>query len=408
LKKSLADYIEEYGEPTAFIDHHGQNDKKYAIWGFDEIIKIMPDRGLILNSHPIDGDPLEQVQKILDKWKLETDIIAAIGFLSYDIKTVFFPHLTFKKSDNSLPYLWFGKPKLVKEIDDYGGMPKRSVTLISAQKPVDRKKYRKDIQSIKNHLEIGNVYQVNYTMPMLFEIPDSPWNTYMSMRHLARPTNGMYLDTGEECILSISPEKFIKTKKDVIETFPIKGTRPRGSTEQLDLSLYNALSNSEKDRAEHLMIVDLMRNDLGKICKFGSVDVSDFQNIYSFPSVHHMISRVFGTLKKDIQEMDIFAALFPGGSITGAPKEMAMKIIDGLEDYNRGIYTGSLGCITSDGDMDFNIAIRTMLIKNGKGTYPVAGGIVWDSREEEEWNEAHDKIAVLKSLLSENEQTHKQ
>ena len=121
-----------------------------------------------------------------------------------------------------------------------------------------------------------------------------------------------------------------------------------------------------------------------------------------------MISRVFGTLKKHTHEMDIFAALFPGGSITGAPKEMAMKIIDGLEDYNRGIYTGSLGYITSDGDMDFNIAIRTMTIKDGKGIYPVGGGIVWDSNEEEEWNEAHDKIAVIKSLLSDNPQTIKQ
>jgi aminodeoxychorismate synthase component I len=408
LKKSLPDYIGEYGEPVAFIDHHGQNDKKYAVWGFDETIKIMPDRRLILNSQPVDGDPLEQVQKILDKWKMETDGIAAIGFLSYDIKAVFFSHITFKKSDDSLPYLWFGKPKLVREIYDSDEIPKRLVTLISGQNPVDRKKYRKDIQSIKRHLEIGNAYQVNYTMPMLFDTPDSPWDTYLSMRHLARPTNGMYLDTGGECILSISPEKFIKTKNDVIETFPIKGTRPRGGTEHMDLSLYNALLNSEKDRAEHLMIVDLMRNDLGKICEFGSVDVSDLQKIFSFPSVHHMISRVFGTLKKHTHEMDIFAALFPGGSITGAPKEMAMKIIDGLEDYNRGIYTGSLGYITSDGDMDFNIAIRTMTIKDGKGIYPVGGGIVWDSNEEEEWNEAHDKIAVIKSLLSDNPQTIKQ
>mgnify|MGYP002725494381 CR=1 FL=1 len=404
---SPPDYIEKYGEPTAFIDHHGQNDKKYAAWGFDEILKIIPDRGLILNSQPVDGEPIFQVQKILDRWKSETEKIAAVGFLSYDLKALLFPHKSFKKTEGSFPYLWFGKPKFVKEINNCDGIPKTSVNLISGQNPVDRKKYKMDIQSIKRHLEIGNVYQVNYTMPMLFEAPESPWETYLSMRNLAMPANGIYLNTGTECILSISPEKFIKTTNGVIETFPIKGTRPRGDTDKLDLSLFNALSNSEKDRAEHLMIVDLMRNDLGKICEFGSVDVADLQRIQSFPSVHHMISCVFGTLKKDIQEMDIIAALFPGGSITGAPKEMAMTIIDELEDYDRGIYTGSMGYITSDGDMDFNIAIRTMTIKEKKGTYPVGGGIVWDSQEEDEWSEAHDKIAVIKPLMSDSQQTNK-
>ncbi|MFQ6610423.1 MAG: chorismate-binding protein [Fidelibacterota bacterium] len=175
--------------------------------------------------------------------------------------------------------------------------------------------------------------------------------------------------------------------------FPSK--EPQSENKLHDELLANQLSCSEKDRAEHLMIVDLMRNDLGKICQYGSVKVEDLFKIHSFPTVHHMISRVYGELRQNTTEMDIFRATFPGGSITGAPKESAMKIIDELEEYSRGIYTGSLGYITSGGDMDFNIAIRTMTVRNGKGIYPVGGGIVWDSDPEKEWDEAIQKSKIL-------------
>ena len=153
--------------------------------------------------------------------------------------------------------------------------------------------------------------------------------------------------------------------------------------------------NSEKDRAEHIMIVDLIRNDLGKICKFGSVNVKNLFGVKSFNTIHHMVTEVIGELKPKINETDIFKALFPGGSITGAPKQRAIEIIDEIENYSRGLYTGAMGIILNNGDMIFNIAIRTLTLKNNLIKYPVGGGIVWDSDPDDERMEAIQKSKIL-------------
>ena len=174
----------------------------------------------------------------------------------------------------------------------------------------------------------------------------------------------------------------------------------------MDERLAGELFQSVKDRAEHLMIIDLIRNDLGKICDYDSVRVDNLYGIQSFETVHQMVSRVYGQLQDSITESDIIRGLFPGGSITGAPKEKSMEIIDTLEGYQRGIYTGCLGYIHPNGDMDFNIAIRTMPIQNEKAVYPVGGGIVWDSDSLEEWQEAQQKGAILKPF-QENVQPQK-
>ena len=218
------------------------------------------------------------------------------------------------------------------------------------------------------------------------------------MREMARPHYGMYLNQKDFQILSFSPEQFFRTKNRKIESFPMKGTRPRSNDLIMDERLASELFQSVKDRAEHLMIVDLIRNDLGKICDYDSVKVDNLYGIQSFETVHQMVSQVYGQLQNSITESDIIRALFPGGSITGAPKEKSMEIIDTLEGYQRGIYTGCLGYIQPNGDMDFNIAIRTMTIQNEKAVYPVGGGIVWDSDSLEEWQEAQQKGAILKSF----------
>ena len=168
-----------------------------------------------------------------------------------------------------------------------------------------------------------------------------------------------------------------------------------GGTSKIDSQSKKQIQHDEKELAENLMIVDLMRNDLGKICKYGSINVNNLYNIDSFKTVHQMVSEVYGKLDSNITEIDVIKALFPGGSITGAPKESAMKIIDLLENYQRNIYTGSIGFINNKGDMDFNIAIRTMTVKNKNGSYPVGGGIVWDSNPLEEWQEAQLKSQIL-------------
>jgi anthranilate/para-aminobenzoate synthase component I len=217
----------------------------------------------------------------------------------------------------------------------------------------------------------------------------------MSMREYIQPHYGFYLNVGDMQILSFSPERFFKSANYTIESFPMKGTRPRSDDIIQDESLAEELYHSEKDRAEHLMIVDLIRNDIGKVSKYGSVEVDNLYGIESFETVHQMVSWVHGKLKIGIRESDIVQALFPGGSITGAPKERSMKIIDSLENYQRGVYTGALGAVFANGNMDFNIAIRTMTIKGDKATYPVGGGIVWDSDPLEEWQEAQQKSRII-------------
>ena len=226
------------------------------------------------------------------------------------------------------------------------------------------------------------------------------------MRNIAKPDCGFYLNTKEFQILSVSPERFFKSHDSIIKTFPIKGTRKRNKNLILDQLAKEELSNSIKDRAEHLMIVDLLRNDLGRICDYGSVKTKNLYKIESFETVHHMVTEISGKLKNNINESSIINALFPGGSITGAPKERAMEIIDLIENYNRKFYTGSFGYITSDNKIDMNIAIRSMTVLNNKGEYPVGGGIVWDSNPIQEWNEAQSKSIIIEKTIKKYTKKH--
>ena len=222
---------------------------------------------------------------------------------------------------------------------------------------------------------------------------------YNTLSTKAKPKEGFYLRTNNFNILSFSPESFIKVKNNIINTMPIKGTRPRSKNNTEDDILKEALKDSKKDKAEHIMIVDILRNDLGKICEIGSININEIYNIISFKTIHHMVTDIEGILKKSISEVNIIQALFPGGSITGAPKESAMKIIDYLEHNRRKIYTGMAGYIAPNGDMSFNICIRTLLGIKGMYEYGVGGGIVWDSIPQEEWNEAQQKSKILDSLI---------
>ena len=253
---------------------------------------------------------------------------------------------------------------------------------------------------------MGDIYQINYTHPKHYVIDGNPFNLYLALRQVAKPVCGIYINAKNFQLLSASPERFFKTKKEVIKTYPIKGTRKRLSNPIEDEHIANELFYSEKDRAEHLMIVDLLRNDLGQICNFGSVKTKNLYKIESFETVHHMVTEVMGKLKIDVTESSIMAALFPGGSITGAPKERAMEIIDSVEDYNRNFYTGALGYISPNGNMDMNIAIRTMLISDSQGVYSVGGGIVWDSDPKLEREEAHHKGVIIDKLIPQLQETN--
>ena len=388
---SFIDSINKNGNPDSLIFSFTEN-QYYAIWGFDDILSI--------NIDDIDANnSINLFQNKINDWKKDSKEISAVGYFSYDAKKIFYPHINFKTLNTSTPLIWFGKPNRIMEVD------RSDIINLKKKKGIDLKKtldlneidhYKNKIQTIKSYLYSGDVYQINYTQPMEYSFNDiAPFDAFVSLFTTSKPRFGAYLDTKSFQILSMSPEKFFTKIKNEISSSPIKGTIKRSKNIVEDNNLKENLINSEKDKAEHLMIVDLIRNDLGKICSFGSVQTKNLFQVHSFETIHHMISDISGKLNPDIEEKDIFRALFPGGSITGAPKESSMKIIDEIENYSRGIYTGSIGLITPNDDMIFNIAIRTLTLLNNKAIYPVGGGIVWDSDPEDERNEALNKSEIL-------------
>ncbi|TET56909.1 MAG: anthranilate synthase component I family protein, partial [Dehalococcoidia bacterium] len=199
--------------------------------------------------------------------------------------------------------------------------------------------------------------------------------------------------------VSASPERFLKVQGDLVETRPIKGTRPRGRNAVEDERLAGELTHSAKDRAENVMIVDLERNDLGRICRYGTVQVTELAVLETFPTVFHLTSTIVGRLRRDKNNVDLLKAVFPGGSITGAPKVRAMEIIDELEPTRRSIWTGSIGYLSFNQDIDINIVIRTFLIREGKAYFQVGGGIIYDSDPEAEYMETLDKAKALIQAL---------
>ena len=398
---SLNQLILKYGIPDALIDHWSDKAKKMAIWGFDEVF-VCDSNGCKLNNEKLNGDPMHLCNQVLKSWDSDSNHPTAIGYISYDMKNVLFPHLEFKNNNNQI-LMWFGKPSAVKEYlitnDEEKTISTEYRIDIDTQIP-NSKYYQKKIQEIKHYLKIGETYQINYSNPIQYKYKKSKFDLYMYLRNIAKPANGIYLNTGMNEILSLSPEKFFEINNHIIHTYPIKGTINRSPILTEDIQLKTQLMNSEKDKAEHLMIVDLLRNDLGKICEYGSIKVKDLYTVKSFETIHHMETDVYGTLFENIEFKDIIKALFPSGSITGAPKERSMEIIDQVENYNRGIYTGSIGYLSKNGYMNFNVAIRTMYFNDNNGIYPVGGGIVWDSTAEGERIEALNKAKIISKLFN--------
>ena len=399
---NIYNLIKNHGLPNAIIDHWDINSKRYAIWGFEEEFHVDYYGRSFINGKQIPLPFMPAWQETLNKWKSDNKKLSAIGYISYDMKNLFFQNIKFKNATSANPLMWFGKPKLFKPFCINKNKINTSPFLSLVEDIPDINDYKFNIAKIKRYLKRGNSYQINFTQPKKYNFFGNPLLIYLKMRDYIQPHYGMFLDLDNFTILSFSPERFFNTHSRTISSLPMKGTRKRSSNIAEDEKLFNELYNSPKDRAEHLMIVDLIRNDIGKICDFGSVKVNNLYSIQSFNTVHQMVSEVYGNLKKDTTESDIIKALFPGGSITGAPKEESMKIIDELENYNRGVYTGTLGYIENNGNMDFNIAIRTMSLTSDLITYPVGGGIVWDSIPSDEWQEAQQKSKILNPFIFKN------
>ncbi|WP_088186278.1 aminodeoxychorismate synthase component I [Desulfosporosinus sp. FKA] len=272
---------------------------------------------------------------------------------------------------------------------------------LSKIKPtVTKENYLRDLKHVIEYIYAGDIYQANLTQRFSLSWSGDPWSLYSEL-HLQNPAPfAAFLYYSDFQILCSSPERFIRiTKNGQIETRPIKGTRPRSESPLEDEAQAQSLLSSQKDRAELTMIIDLERNDLGRICQFGSVKVTNLITLEKYPTVWHLVSAITGQLKKGLQPSEILQAIFPGGSITGAPKIRAMEIIDELEPNQRGIYTGSIGYIGFDGAWDLNIVIRTILLKNGKAYIHAGGGIVADSIPADEYQETLDKAKALFRVL---------
>jgi para-aminobenzoate synthetase component 1 len=258
--------------------------------------------------------------------------------------------------------------------------------------PLSAEAYIDTIRQAKRAIYEGEIFQVNLSHRLALPIRGTPEEAYEQLRSRTPSTFGGYLDAGDHRILSASPERFLQVRGRQVETRPIKGTRPRGTSVAEDRGLAAELLASEKDSAENVMIVDLERNDLGKVCEFGSVHVPVLKELRSLPNVHHLESVVRGRLREDVSIPDLLRATFPGGSISGAPKPRAMEMIERLEPHRRGVYTGAFGYISWDRSLDWNVAIRTATVVGGTAYFSVGGGIVADSDPEAEYRETLDKL----------------
>ena len=265
-----------------------------------------------------------------------------------------------------------------------------------------RPEFEAAVSRVREYIAAGDVYQVNLAQRFHAPFAGSGLALYRRLRARNPAPFGAYLEFGGATIASISPERFVRLDAvtRTVEARPIKGTRPRGTTATRDSALAAELLASEKDRAENVMIVDLLRNDLGKVCRPGSVRVPKLFALESHPTVHHLVSTVTGELADRMDAFDVLRAAFPGGSVTGAPKIRAMEIIAELERAPRGVYCGAIGYVSATGAMDFNIPIRTIVLRDGMATFHAGAGIVWDSDPASEYEETLAKARTMLEALT--------
>lgn len=287
-------------------------------------------------------------------------------------------------------------------VDDMPGVPDIPIEggPVAFRSNLSREQYLAAVRTIQDHIARGDIYQANFTQRLRARLTVSPVELYLALRRVSPGPYGCYLNLGDCIVAGQSPELLLSLRGRKVETRPIKGTRPRGATPAEDARLAEELKNSEKDRAELVMITDLERNDLGRVCQPGSVTVSETVRLESFPAVHHLLSIVRGELAPTVGLADVLRALLPGGSITGAPKRRAMEIIDGLEPSARGPYTGAIGLFGFDGAVDLNVAIRTFVMRGEDVYFGAGGGIVADSDPAAEYDESLTKVRGLLEALA--------
>ncbi|TVP44204.1 MAG: aminodeoxychorismate synthase component I [Halomonas sp.] len=294
-------------------------------------------------------------------------------------------------------------PRRTKQVQEWLTQPPKQVGSFKLsnnfQAELSHAQYVSRFNAVQRYIRAGDCYQINLAQRFYADYQGDEWQAYLQLRNATPTPFSGFMAWGDKAVLSLSPERFIQCRNRQVETRPIKGTRPRGATQGEDQALAEELLSSHKDRAENVMIVDLLRNDLGRVCQPGSIRVPQLCRLESYPNVHHLVSVVQGTLADSYTPLALLEAAFPGGSITGAPKIRAMQIIDELEPCQRSVYCGSLGYVDVRGSMDTSIAIRTMVAEAGRLHVWGGGGLVADSQGDEEYTETLDKIRHLIGAL---------
>ncbi|HHW38768.1 MAG TPA: aminodeoxychorismate synthase component I [Bacillales bacterium] len=337
------------------------------------------------------------INEVLPSLQLVQDAVNngfyAAGFLSYESAAAFEKALNVNE-EHSMPLLWFG---LFSEPQHYSLSSSGTYNTTKWQPSVSMDEYQSAISAIKQFIASGDTYQVNYTIRLTSQFQGDDIAFFEKLRRAQASNYCAYINTGEHSIISASPELFFHLKEEQITTRPMKGTAKRGNSITEDEAIAKWLYHSEKNRAENVMIVDLLRNDLGMIAETGSVHVSKLFEIERYPTVHQMTSTITAKVSENTTLVDIFKALFPCGSITGAPKIRTMEIINDLESTPREVYCGAIGFITPQKEAIFNVPIRTVVIDqhSGQATYGVGGGVTWDSTMEGEYNEILEKARFL-------------
>ena len=412
---------------------------RYTLMGCDPFL-VMTTRGRQVKLRRGDcveeseANPFQVLAELLERYRMpaQDELLfagGAVGYLAYDLGH-FVERLPCTTLDDiQLPemYLAFYDTALVMDAQEKSayivaadlGLPERKpaakrievlrrLVATPATEPTlpvagdaeitcnfTRREYLRAVQRTKDYIAAGDIFQANISRRFETAATLPPEELYLRLRAINPAPMAAYLQFDEGAIISASPERFLKVRGRRVETRPIKGTRPRGATPEEDRALADELLASEKDNAELAMIVDLERNDVGRVCAYGSVQVTEARVLESYPTVHHLVATVEGDLHERHGLVDLLKATFPGGSITGAPKIRAMEIIDEIEPTRRSVYTGAIGYLGFDGNADLSIVIRTFISTRGRLFFQAGGGIVADSQLEAEFDETTDKARAL-------------
>lgn len=424
-----------YEKDTIILDSSKEDEKlsKYSFIGLNPYMTFcsLQNDGYI-DGVKVEGNPFKVLEELLTRDQVVEKsnlplIGGCMGYISYDTGRIIEKLPDISEEDFKIPDMKFVFYKNIiifdlledKQYISYFANEEKSVQDIIekiAQIEINdeefsynneekfisnftKEEYKKSITRLKEYIRSGDVYIANMTQRFYCHNEEDSFTIYKKLRKINQAPFSAYLNFDDFQIISSSPERFIQIKDRIAHTRPIKGTRPRGTSREEDERNKLELINSEKDKSELLMIVDLERNDFSKVCKAGTVKVKELFALEEYATVFHLVATIEGELAESVSAVKVMEECFPGGSITGAPKIRAMEIIEELEALKRNVYTGAIGYFDVRGNSDFNIAIRTILKKDNKAYFGVGGGITYESIEEEEYVETLDKARALMKVL---------